>query len=100
MPQEQKRELIVQDPDVTEERVYLVFKNINSLIALRNDGQGRYIGDNVPRNEPAEVVAYKVAEGKAMLCRQRVKWDGRMALDFKPARIAEVREALQDAGNM
>jgi hypothetical protein len=100
VPQEQKRELIVQDPDATDERVYLVFKNINSLIALQNDGQGRYVGSNVPRNEPAELVAYKVADGKAMLCRQPVKWDGHMALDFKPARIAEVREALQDAGNM
>ena len=100
VPQAQKRELIVQDPDATDERVYLVFKNINSLVALGRDEQGRYISSAIPRNEPAEVVAYKVEAGKAMLCRQPVTWSTPMALDFKPARIAEVREALQEAGNM
>ncbi len=100
VPEEQRRELIVEDPDPTEERVYLVFSKINSVINLGRDEQGRYVSPAIPRNEPAELVAYKVDNGKAMLCRQPVKADGRMKLDFKPARVADVREALQTAGNM
>ena len=100
VPPAEKRELIVQDPDATDERVYLVFKNLNSLMALGRDQQGRYVGTGIPRNEPAEVIAYKVVDGQAMLCRQPVERDGRMTLTFKPARITDVRKALEDAGNM
>ena len=70
------------------------------MMALGRDQQGRYVGTGIPRNEPAEVIAYKVVDGQAMLCRQPVERDGRMTLTFKPARITDVRKALEDAGNM
>lgn len=95
VPESQKQDIIVHDADTTEKHVYLVFTGINSMLRMGRADADRFIQHDVPRNEPAVVVAYKVVEGRAWLCKQPVVRGKRMQLDFKPSSIAEVRSAIQ-----
>ncbi|MBP7408913.1 MAG: OmpA family protein [Flavobacteriales bacterium] len=95
VPASQKYDLIVHDADTTQKNVYLVYTGINSMMRLQKRSDGSYAQDGVPRNQPATVVAYKVENGKAYLCKQAVDPRKRMDLNFKPASVAEIRDAIQ-----
>ncbi|HRH37995.1 MAG TPA: hypothetical protein PK760_06605, partial [Flavobacteriales bacterium] len=96
VPAAQKYELVVQDADTAKKNVYLVYTGINSMMKLQRDAAGRYLQGGVPRNEPAVVVAYKVENGKAFLCKQPVDPRKQMKLEFAPASVAEIRSAIQE----
>ncbi|MBK6831741.1 MAG: OmpA family protein [Flavobacteriales bacterium] len=95
VPASQKYELVVHDADTTQKNVYLVYTGMNSMMRLQKRSDGSYAQPGVPRNQPATVVAYKVENGKAFLCKQAVDPRKRMDLDFKPASVAEIRDAIQ-----
>ncbi|MBK7553605.1 MAG: hypothetical protein IPI55_03110 [Flavobacteriales bacterium] len=61
----------------------------------RNDSH-EYRLNEIPKNQPAVVFAYKVLDGKPMLCRQDVEHTKKMKLDFKPSSFAEIRAALNE----
>lgn len=95
VPAAQKHDIIVYDTDTAEKQVYLIFTGINSMIRMGRDASDRYIQQDVPRNEPAVVVAYKVVDGRAWLCHQKVARGRHQQLDFRPSSIAEVRSTIQ-----
>lgn len=95
VPKAQQYEMIVQDPDTAKKHVYLVFNRINSMMQLPRYPDGRFLQGGLPRHEPATLVAYKVVDGKAWLCKTDVRNGQSPKLDFKPSTIAEVRTAIQ-----
>ncbi len=99
VPASQLHDLIVQDNDTTEKQVFLVFTGINSMLRMQKEGTSHYIQRDIPRQEPAVVVAYKVVDGRAFLARQAVARGKPVKLDFVPSSIAEVRATIQGLRN-
>jgi len=88
--------LAVADPDASDEEVYLVFTGIKSMLQMQRNDSHEYRLNEIPKNQPAVVFAYKVLDGKPMLCRQDVEHTKKMKLDFKPSSFAEIRAALNE----
>ncbi|MFZ1686676.1 MAG: OmpA family protein [Flavobacteriales bacterium] len=88
--------LAIADPDASEEQVYVVFTRIKSMLQLEHTEGNSYRYENMPRNQPAVVFAYKVENGKPMLCHQPVDHTKKMKLDFKPSSFAEIRKVLRE----
>lgn len=95
VPAVQKFELIVHDTDTAQKQVYLVHRDINSVMRLNRDRNGTFVQTGIPRNSRATIVAYKVEGGCAWLSEQPVDARSRMELEFKPATVGEIRSAIQ-----
>lgn len=85
-----------RDPDATDEEVYLVFTNIHSILPIRKTSGDHYCSPSVPVTEPATLFAYKVEDGKPMLCRTAVDRSASQSLRFKPSSFAEIRSVLKE----
>lgn len=86
--------LKVADQDTSEEVVYLVFKDVRSMIGLRAV-ESDYTMYNYPLNERAELFAYKVVEGKPMVCHKEVTGKKHDELVFKPSSFKEIKSILE-----
>ena len=96
VPQAQKFDLVVKDRDEHEEKVYVVFTKIKSMMRLYPEGNKGYKVNNIPKNEPAVVFAYQVVDGKSLLCYQPMRPGGKNELEFKPAKFSEIRALLRE----
>lgn len=85
-----------RDPDATEEEVFLVFTGIHSILAIGKSEHDRYASPSVPVSEPAVLFAYKVQDGKPMLCRKPVDRRRKQTLEFEPSSFAEIRSVLKE----
>ncbi|QQR86890.1 MAG: OmpA family protein [Flavobacteriales bacterium] len=85
-----------RDPDATEEEVFLVFTGIKSILAIGKSDQDRYTSPRVPVTEPAILFAYKVQDGKPMLCKKPVDRGQRQSLQFEPSSFTEIRSVLKE----
>lgn len=94
--EEPQRAIAFRDPDATEEEVFLVFTGIKSILAIGKSGQDRYTSPSVPVSEPATLFAYKVQNGKPMLCRKPVDRSKQQSLEFAPSSFAEIRSVLKE----
>lgn len=90
------RDIAFGDPDDTEEEVFLVFTGIKSILAIGKSGRDSYTSPRVPVAEPAILFAYKVKDGKPMLCRKAVDRSKRQSLEFEPSSFAEIRSVLKE----
>jgi hypothetical protein len=86
--------LEVEDPDTSKEVVLLVFNDVKSMIGLRRT-EGGYAMQNFPLNEEAEIFAYKVVDGKPMVCHKNVRGKKSDELEFKPSSFKEIKGILQ-----
>lgn len=90
------RAIAFGDPDATEEEVFLVFTGIKSILAISKSAKDSYTSPLVPVHEPAILFAYKVEDGKPMLCRKTVDRSQRQSLEFEPSSFAEIRSVLKE----
>jgi len=95
VPASERHDFVLHDDDPADKQVYLVFTRINSLMRLRKEEGGMYRQRDIPRGEPATLVAYKVENGTVYLSRDPIVPGRRPSLDFKPASVAEVRGTIQ-----
>ena len=51
MPDKQMMTVEVSDPDITPEKAFIVFKNINSMLPLVKMDDGKYYRDRFPKND-------------------------------------------------
>ena len=88
--------LAVADPDATDEEVYVVFTGIKSMLQMPRNDFKEYSLSAIPTKQPAVLFAYKVQNGKPMLCHQAVDHTKKMQLDFRPSSFAEIRKVLRE----
>ncbi len=68
MPANEMRAVTLRDIDQSPERVFVIFKEINSMLPMvRSEFRGIYKRDRFPKAEKAALLAYKVIDGKAMV---------------------------------
>ncbi|MCT4622608.1 MAG: OmpA family protein [Schleiferiaceae bacterium] len=89
------RTLTATDPDNTQEQVFVVFNNINSLLALNKNEDNEYFIENIPKNEKASLLAYKVIDGKVYVSYQPISVKHKSyKLKFEPKTYKELRTLL------
>jgi hypothetical protein len=89
------RTLTATDPDNTQEQVFVVFNNINSLLALNKNEDNEYFIENIPKNEKASLLAYKVIDGKVYVSYQPISVKHKSyKLIFEPKTYKELRTLL------
>lgn len=96
VPFAQKFNLAVEDDEDGEEKVFVVFTKIKSMMRMELKPNGNYMAFNIPKNEPAAIFAYKVVDGKSMMCYQPMNSKDEYELVFRPAKFAEIRKVLLD----
>jgi hypothetical protein len=77
--------------------IVVAYTNAKTIIRPYSTGEGGYKLNNVPYGEPATVIAYKVENGKVLLCTQELDHDDINVLDYKPVSLRELRSAISEA---
>ena len=95
-PQDQTQMVINANNTQEEERVYVVFKQMKSIMAAVFDN-GRYLSGTVPNNSPVQIIAYKVVEGKPYLAQQEttVGAQASYTLNYQPSSMKEIRAVME-----
>jgi hypothetical protein len=95
LKQAQKQLITLKGKNIGNERVLILFKNIGSMLNMYpNIETQEYTQNGFPKNEEAIIFAYKVQNGKPMLCYREI--DGRedYQLDFLPTSFYEIKAIL------
>lgn len=95
VPQEDKMELAIEDLDPEDERIFVVFEEINSILrAYKKEGQ--YKTALVPKLANIKIIGIKVVEGKAYLAElQTYVGANDYQLEYRPCSLAEMAKALE-----
>lgn len=91
LKENETQQITVRDMDETEEKVFIVFKDMNSMLPLYNN-QGSYVQSRFPKGAAAAVLAYKVIDGRPWLYYQDIEDGGDFTLEFKPCKFREIQE--------
>ena len=87
--------VVMKSEDVINEKVHIVFKNINSLITCNAIvEQNHFEAHNIPKNENAYIFAYKVVACKPMLCYMQLNGSRHYTLNFTESSFVEIKEVL------
>lgn len=99
VPKEEKVTLAIADGDAEEEELFVIFKDIKSMMKASKWQHGtHYQVSNLPKDMEIRVVGIKVMDGKAQLAVKdtKVSDQGAVQLSYRPASINKIRSALQD----
>ena len=90
-------DITIMDADTLEEKVLIVFKDINSMMsAYKPYKSGNYKVSRVPLNTKKDVFAYKVIKGKPYLCLQTINSEETILnLKFKESSFVEIKKLLE-----
>ncbi len=95
MSQKEKQTIVMTTEKVGDERVLIMFNNINSMLSMSPDENDRtYTQQNFPKKEPAVIFAYKVEKGKPMLCYQVIDGAKKYKLKYELTSFAEIKAIL------
>ena len=97
VPAEEKMELAIKDLDPEQdERVFVVFEEINSILRANKNGP-LYTTSKVPLQAPVRIIGLKVVDGKAYLAELEtvVGAAGEYDLEYRPCSLLEMAEALE-----
>ena len=96
IPEEERLALAINDPDDSEEKVFVVFKDINSMLRVRKQEQ-QYLTNAIPASSMVTIIGLKVEDGKALMAMQEVRADSQTAfdLDFQPTSLRNIRKQLE-----
>ncbi len=98
MSPEQTRWVTVRDKDNAHERVFLVFKDLKSMLPLYTIKEGKvYERDGFPLKEKVGILAYKVVNGKTMVYYEELspKRDN-YQMSYKPYTFREFKALLNN----
>ena len=97
MEQKDKQLITLTKKEAGQERVLIIFKNINSMLPMYLEkGRKVYVQENFPKKEEAVIFAYKVKDGKPMLCYQNIDELYNYQLNYKPTTFAEIKSILNE----
>lgn len=96
---EEDKEMIVLNTKAPnkEEKVFVVFKTIKSIIPMDADStNNKYIKNNIPKSEQASILAYTVKDGKPMIYHETLNTSGNYNLNYTTSSFAEIKKLLQE----
>ena len=96
IPESEKMELAINDPDQEEERVFIVFKEIDSILRPGKRNQ-QYISSRIPKSADVKIVGIKIKDGRPQLAVKETKVDALASdytLEFKTCSLKEMRSTL------
>ena len=96
--EEDKEMIVLNTKDHNEEeKVYVVFKTIKSIIPMDADSTNKqYKKNNIPKSEQASILAYTVKDGKPMIYHQTLNASDNYTLNYTPSSFAEIKKLLQE----
>ena len=95
LKEDQKQLITMKGDDMGNERVLILFKNIESMLPMYLDKTTEdYRQYNFPIGEEAVIFAYKVEDGKPMLCYREISDAEDYELDFIETSFFEIKEIL------
>lgn len=99
IPAEEKMNLAVADDDEEKEEIFIVFKDIKSMMkAQRQPTTNAYLTQAVPKNAAIRIVGIKVKNGKAHLAIKDTTAGASSLhqLTYQPTSLKMIRQALQN----
>lgn len=97
VPEEERMPLVIQDSDDAEERIYVVFESLNSIVSTFKRDQ-QYLTQGLPKDARVKVIGIKVTEGRPQLAlTEMVVADSRekpLALNYEACKLSDIRKAL------
>ncbi len=95
LKEDQKQLVTMKGEDVGDERVLILFKNIESMLPMHlNEEKADYRQYNFPIGEAAVIFAYKVKDGKPYLCYREIDGSVDYTLDYIETSFFEIKEIL------
>ena len=96
VPQEDRLPLVVRDADQADEKVYVIFQEMNSLIGMYKRPEG-YRADGLPRGARVKLLGIKVEDGRAQMAvtEARVGREDPFQLDYRPCTLTELSLELE-----
>jgi len=85
------QQITLKDIDETPEKVFIVFKELNSLLPLYNSGD-KYVQRRFPKGAKASVLAYKIIDGQPWIYYEDIKGASKYTMNFKPCKFPEIKE--------
>ena len=88
-------QLAVTDDDATEERIFVVFQDLNSILRTTRKG-AQYLTQSVPLGSPVKIIGIKAVNGRSQLAVQNaIVGDAEAySLVYEPVSLKELRQAL------
>lgn len=88
--------LVINDDDEAEERVFVVFKDMKSIMPA-TFFNGKYQSGNIPKKAAVKIIAYKVKEGKAYLAVHNTVAGEKnnYSLNYQPSSLKDIRKELE-----
>lgn len=95
LKEEQKQLITMKGDKVGDERVLILFKNIESMLPMNlNKVTEDYRQYNFPKGEEAVIFAYKVENGKPYLCYREIDGSEDYQLDYQETSFFEIKTIL------
>ncbi|MEZ5044865.1 MAG: OmpA family protein [Saprospiraceae bacterium] len=98
-PEADKMPLAVADSDQLEEEIFVVFKDIKSMMrAYKAGDKNTYMTQAAPKDAAIRIIGIKVIDGRAQLAVKDTTVGAmpQHTLDFKPSSMQSIRKALND----
>lgn len=89
-------QLVVNEPEIAT--MYVVCKDINSVLTFNPNGQGAYIAAGLPRGRKVSIVSIKLKDGRAQYAVQETKAgeSGALTMNYRSVSLKELREELRN----
>jgi OmpA family len=95
MSEKDKQVIVMKTDEIKDERVLILFKNIGSMLSMYpNKKTNEYTQTGFPKKEEAVIFAYKVENGKPMLCYREIDGSSEYHLDYISSSFAEIKAIL------
>jgi hypothetical protein len=95
MEEKDKQIIVMKTDEIKDERVMILFKNIGSMLRMYPDKiTNEYRQSGFPKKEEAVIFAYKVEEGKPMICYREIDGSDKYHLDYMETTFAEIKAIL------
>lgn len=96
VPQEEKMALAIRDTDYEEEKVFVIFKDINSMMRLYYKQGDQYVQNDVPKHAEVKIIALKVDNGMPSMAVLDTKIGEEPVIDLKyeACKIKDIKEVL------
>ncbi len=97
VPANEKMALAVNDTDTEEEKIFLVFKEINSMMRLAYKQGTNYIQNDLPKNAEVKIIALKINKGQPSMAvlDTRVGAEPVIDLNYKNCKIRDIKKVME-----
>jgi len=97
VPPEEKIALAIEDGDPADERVFVIFEDLNAIVNTYKQ-DARYLTQELPREARIKVIGIKVEDGKPRLAVEQLTVgeteNQPLRLSFSPCKLGDIRKEL------